>query len=183
MRPILTFLVLPILIHAAPALADCPPAPDIAADEDRLFDRVQAAPDARTAQEISTGLWELWTTAPDARAQSLLDEGMLARQSYDYDRAAAALDDLVAYCPDYAEGWNQRAFVRFLRSDHGAAIEDLDRALALNPRHVGALSGKGLALMALGRRQAAEGVIREAVRLNPWLPERRMLPEPKGQDI
>ena len=176
-------LILLACLAAAPAVADCPEAPDIAADEDRLFDRVQAAPDAATAQDLTSRLWELWTLAPDARAQALLDEGMERREAYDFDAADAALDELTAYCPDYAEGWNQSAFVAFLRLDYGGAIEDLDRALALNPRHVGALSGKALSLMALGRRQAAEGVLREAVRLHPWLPERRMLPEPPGEDI
>ena len=171
------------LLAAGSAFADCPPSPDIAAEEDTLFERAQTAPDARTANEASMGLWALWTRAPDARAEDLLKDGMSARQSSDYARATTALDSLVAYCPDWAEGWNQRAFVRFLTADYPGAIEDLDRALALNPRHIGALTGKGLSLMAQGRRLAAEGVIREAARLNPWIPERRMLPPDEGRDI
>ena len=176
------FLVVATLA-AGMARAECPPSPDIAAEEDALFEKVQAAPDAMTASEISNGLWRLWTRAPDARAEDLLSDGMSARQYADYEGATEALDELVAYCPDWAEGWNQRAFVRFLTADYPGAIDDLDRALDLNPRHVGALTGKGLSLMAQGRRLAAEGVIREAARLNPWISEARLLPPDPGQDI
>ena len=108
---------------------------------------------------------------------------MGARAGGDFDSARDALDALVVYCPDYAEGWNQRAFVAFLTADYEAALEDLDRALALNPQHVAALSGRALTEMALGRTEAGQTTLREALDLNPWIPERRFLVEAPGQDI
>ena len=97
--------------------------------------------------------------------------------------AIDVLDRLVAYCPDYAEGWNQRAFVHFLRQDFEAALTDLDAAIALNPRHVGALSGKALTLIGLGRKAEAELALRAALALNPWLSERHLLEGLAGEDI
>jgi len=115
----------------------------------------------------------------------MLDWGMARRAIYDFDAAKEAFDALVAYCPDYAEGYNQRAFVAFLRGDYAAALEDLDEALARNPSHIAALSGKALTLMGLGRMAAAQGVLRDALALNPWLPERRYLVEtgPVGTEL
>jgi len=81
----------------------------------------------------------------------------------------------VDYCPAYAEGYNQRAFVNFLRQNFAPALEDLDRALALSPRHIAALSGKALTLMGLGRDAEAQDVLRSALELNPWLNERHLL--------
>ena len=169
-------LVVPILavLNAAAATAQeaCPPAPDIADGIDRLIAEARAAPDERGGRIAAGGMWELWTQAPDATAQELLDEGMDRRTAFDLEGAVAAFDALVAYCPDYAEGYNQRAFANFLREDYAAVLPDLDRALALSPRHVAALAGRGLTLLALGRRAEGEDAIRAALDLNPWLQER-----------
>lgn len=176
-------LILLLTCLAAPAHATCPAAPDIAERETALLDRIGAAENELAAREPTNGLWELWTMAPDEAAQALLDKGMSMRESYDFLGARDALDRLVAYCPDYAEGWNQRAFVAFLTQDFEAALSDLDAALALNPRHVGALSGKALTLIGLGRAAEAELALRAALELNPWLSERHLLDGLAGEDI
>lgn len=184
MLPSKTMLALLISTTLAwPAWAACPPPPDIAAAQDALLAQAQEAGTAREGQVISNQLWTLWATAPDEPAQELLDTGMRARGSFDFAGAIDAFDRLVAYCPDYAEGYNQRAFVNFLREDFASALVDLDRALDRSPRHVAALSGKALTLMGLGRDAEAQDVLREAVGLNPWIPERGLLKEPPSQEL
>jgi tetratricopeptide (TPR) repeat protein len=129
-------------------------------------------------------MWQLWTRAPDARAQDLLDSGMERREAYDLTKADALLTELVEYCPDYAEGWNQRAFVRFLDAQYALALEDLEVAVSLSPDHFAALAGQALTLMNLGRVEAGQSILRQALALNPWLPERGMLlPEKPGQEL
>ena len=49
----------------------------------------------------------------------IAEEEIISRQATD------ALDRLVEYCPNYAEGYNQRAFVSFLRQDFEAALVEL----------------------------------------------------------
>ncbi len=98
-------------------------------------------------------------------------------------RAIAAFDTLIEYCPQYAEGYNQRAFANFLQQDYALALEDLELALARNPNHIAAMSGKALTLMELGRHEAGQAVLREALKLNPWLAERHRLTEMPGEDI
>ncbi|MEM7067956.1 MAG: hypothetical protein AAF478_03655 [Pseudomonadota bacterium] len=172
------FLGLVSTAHAA-----CPPAPDIIADETRLFAIAQAADNRSEGQKINRELWQLWAMAPDEQAQALLDRGMTARSSFDFLAAIDAFDRLTKYCPNYAEGYNQRAFVNFLREDYNRALIDLNLALELNPRHVAALSGKALTLIRLGRNTEAQIVLREAVSLNPWIPERGLIVKPKGTDL
>ena len=135
------------------------------------------------ATALMDRLWRTWTDAPDAAAQALLDDGMARREAYDFLGARDIFDELVNYCPDYAEGYNQRAFVSFLRQDYAAALYDLDMALAILPDHVAALSGKALTLMGLQRMEEAQDVLRAAVALNPFLRERSMLVEPPGTDL
>lgn len=176
-------LLIAFTVAAGPALAECPPPPDIAEAQAALLAEAQAARTEAEGREVAGELWKLWAKAPDEPAQALLDRGMEARASYDFLGALDALDRLVEYCPDYAEGYNQRAFVNFLRQDYEAALVDLELALERSPSHVAALSGKALTLMGLGRHDEAQLVLREAVKLNPWIPERGMLQRPPGQDL
>ncbi|REC55126.1 hypothetical protein DRV84_12455 [Rhodosalinus sediminis] len=173
-------VILPLLLAAGPALADCPPPPDHSVALSDLYDRMQAAPDPATAQPLNDRAWELYTDAPDEAAQAVLTRGMRMRESWDLLGARQAFDRLIDYCPDWAEGWNQRAFVHYLNQDFTAALDDLNTALERSPRHLGALSGKALTLTALGREAEAQEVLRAALALNPWLPERSLL---KGEEL
>ncbi len=150
----------------------CPSAPDHNVALTQLIERIQQAPDERSARVLSDQMWALWADAPDEASQELLDKGMARRSSYDLLGARTNFDRLVEYCPEYAEGYNQRAFVSFLSGDFEGALVDLDRALALSPRHIAALSGKALSLMGAGRMDEARTVLEAAMAMNPWLPER-----------
>ena len=162
---------------AAPAWAEtCPAAPDHTDALAQLVNAAKDAPDEMSGRALSDEMWKLWAEAPDQRAQELLDEGMSRRSSYDYDGAMAAFEALVTYCPDYAEGYNQRAFINFLREDYEAALPDLDRTLEITPDHVAALTGKALTLSALDRKGEAALALRAALAKNPWLSERHLLP-------
>ena len=97
-------------------------------------------------------------------------------------------DKLVEYCPNYAEGFNQRAYVQFLRGEYAGALVDLDAALALLPNHVAAQSGRALTLMQMGRLKEARAQMLEALNNNPWLSERALIAKgaplgPIGEDI
>ncbi|WP_417525977.1 tetratricopeptide repeat protein [Marinovum sp.] len=172
LRLILTALVLLPLTARAET---CPAPPNHGDSLDALYQEVQAAPSEAAAQRVVNRMWELWADAPDARAQEILDRGLRRRASFDYLGAVQDFDRLIAYCPDYAEGYNQRGFISFIRRDYPAALVDLDRVIALSPRHMGALTGRALTLMALGRTEAARADLLRALALNPWLPERRFL--------
>lgn len=182
-------VILPALICASLAQADsCPDAPDHSAAMDALIEEVRAAGSQTRAREISNRMWELWADAPDEAAQAILDRGMTRRAAYDLLGALAEFDRLIAYCPDYAEGYNQRAFVNYLRQDFARALPDLDEALKRSPRHIAALAGKALTLLALGRTDEARDMLAQALALNPWLSERSLAAPggplaPKTQDI
>ncbi|SHI62737.1 tetratricopeptide repeat protein [Wenxinia saemankumensis] len=176
-------LLLLLALCPAAALADCPPGPDIAAEAAPLIRALPQAGGERAARLIMDDLWQLWMRAPDPRAQEFLDRGMDRRAAYDLRAAYDAFDQLVGYCPGWAEGWNQRAFALFQMQDFEGALPDLDRALELSPAHVGALSGRAMTLLALGRVEEGQQALRDALAVNPWLAERRLLIEPPGVDL
>src|SRR5262245_46063266 len=71
--------------------------------------------------------------------------------------------------PDFAEGWNKRATVRYLRGDYTGAIADCEETLARKPHHFGALSGQGLCHVALGQYHEAAGLFRRTLAVHPQL--------------
>ena len=171
------YAVITLFVLAGPGLAEeCPAAPDHSVAFARLVEAIRAAPDQRAALRISNEMWALWTDAPDERAQAMLDRGMTRRAASDLTGALADFDALIAYCPGYAEGYNQRAFANFIAGDYEKALVDLDRALDITPTHLGALSGRAMTHIALGREEDARRDLAVATDLNPWLPERHLLP-------
>ncbi|MEM8957901.1 MAG: tetratricopeptide repeat protein [Pseudomonadota bacterium] len=175
-------VILPICLSclmALPGQADtCPPPLEYADRKATLLEMLQSTRDANAGRFLSRELLSLLATAPNRKAQAALDDGMALRRGGDLDEARAVFDELVAYCPDYAEGYNQRAFVWFLQGDYDAALRDLDAALVHAPDHAGAMAGKAITLLELDRTEEAHSVLRDALTLNPWLPERDMLHAP-----
>lgn len=165
-----------VLATSIPAQADqCPTPEDRSQELAFLFNRANAARSDLEARPISQAMWSIWADAPDDYAQELLDDGRDRMAAGDLAGAHVVLDTLVDYCPEYAEGYNQRAFVAYLQQDYGAALVDLDAALLRQPLHVAALSGRALTLMGLGRDAEAQISLRQALKLNPWLSERALL--------
>ena len=156
---------------------ECAPNIDIDAKLNALYAELKDSGSEAQSKSLSAQLWDQWLKAPDSEAQGLLDQGMTRRNLGDLAGSRAVLTQLVKRCPDYAEGWNQRAFSRYLAQDYKAALKDLLVALSLRPRHLGAISGKALTHAALGNRDAARQEILRALRLNPFTPERHMFPD------
>jgi tetratricopeptide (TPR) repeat protein len=157
-----------------------------AAERKQLLDALAGSADPAEAARRALTVWAFWFRPPNPAAGALMDAAMERRRAYDYAGAAAILDRLVAAAPDWAEAWNQRATIRFLMEDFEGSLADIERVLALEPRHFGALAGQALILMRSGRMEAAQGALRRAVKINPYLAERSLLveePDPGGKDI
>jgi len=142
---------------------------------DRLFARLAAAKTEEEGREAEDAIWRMWVDHPDRKVREALALGMRQRDSHEWDKALQSFSRVILIDPDYAEGWNQRAFIYFLKEDFDAALADLDRTLELEPRHFGALSGKAMILMRTGHAEEGRAVLRKAVAIHPFLKERGLL--------
>jgi tetratricopeptide (TPR) repeat protein len=148
-----------------------------AAQREKLFRYLAAATTEQEGRAVEDEIWHFWLDlAPDAPSRAFVDQAMERRESYDFRKAEELLDEAIARAPNYAEAWNQRAFIRFLRENYAGAEEDLHRALEIEPKHFGALSGLFHVLFRQGRTEAANAALEKAVAIHPWLKERSMLP-------
>lgn len=148
-----------------------------------LLTALREAPDEATGRAAENAVWGFWMTAPDRRAQALLDQALERRRWYDFAGALPSLDRLIALYPDYAEGWNQRATVRFLREEYQLSLADIEETLAREPAHFGALAGKAVILMRQGKTALGQLALIEALAVHPWLRERTMLLDAGSEDL
>ncbi|MEM6940218.1 MAG: hypothetical protein AAF943_16705 [Pseudomonadota bacterium] len=185
MRALIFSLVLAV---GTPLAASCPEPSDVRDELRALVAEAKAAQSVTEGRRVAAAMWQVLLRAPDKAAQEALDAGMARREVFDFTGAIKHFDTLVTYCPTYAEGFNQRAFVNYLREDYAQALVDLDVALDLQPLHVGAQSGRALTLMNLGRIAEARAQMLAAVENNPWLSEAALLGEgaplgPQGEEL
>jgi tetratricopeptide (TPR) repeat protein len=125
--------------------------------------------DPARAARAEAALWEMWCRSGMAEVDRLLQRGVEAMERRELDEAIALFTRIIERAPDFAEGWNKRATVRYLAQDYAASIADCRETLARNPSHFGALSGQGLCHLARGEHRDAAALFRRALAVHPHL--------------
>jgi tetratricopeptide (TPR) repeat protein len=125
--------------------------------------------DAAAAAQAEAELWAMWCRAGQPEVDALFAQGVAAMEQGRLPAADGIFTGIIARAPEFAEGWNKRATVRYLARDFAAAIEDCRETLARKPHHFGALSGQGLCHMALGQPRDAAAMFRRALEVHPHL--------------
>lgn len=144
---------------------------------DQLFAQLKLAPNAEKAQQLDERIWSYWMTPTDPVLAARMHEALAARAVGDTLGAIKLLDGIIGDYPDYAEGWNQRATMYYVLGNFEASIADCAKVLALEPRHFGALSGRSLMYLQLGKRALALKDMAAALAIHPFLSERKLFPE------
>lgn len=149
----------------------------------RLYIELKQSKTESAARAVENKIWQKWVIGPNTEATNLLAKAMERRRAYDFAGSLEILNKVVEKTPNWAEGWNQRAFVHFLREEFDKSLEDADRAIELEPNHFGALAGKAQILMSQGRTELGQKALRRAIKLHPFLKERALLIEIPGQEL
>lgn len=114
-----------------------------------LFAQLKQVSAPAEAGAIEAQIWTIWLETSDEVAASLLQTGLDAMSVNDLLAALDAFDRLVTIAPDFAEGWNKRATVHYLAGNFQKSLDDIATTISLEPRHFGALSGRGLVYISL----------------------------------
>ncbi len=122
---------------------------------DPLFDELQSSPGVNVSSVIEQQIWVLWSRGPNEESTRLLRRGVRAMQSGDLESALGVFDRLVDDEPEFAEAWNKRATLHYIRGDLNQSLADIEATLKLEPRHFGALAGLGSIFARLKQPEAA----------------------------
>ena len=178
MRSGLIFILL--LWAPVPALAQAsssttvevaPIAPEAARQQklDSLLGKLHNASPHMDVSRIEQEIWEIWSRNSSPTAEVLLRQSSVAISAGDLDPAEQMLSQLVEVYPTFAEAWNRRASLYYVLKRYDAAMIDIEKAIALEPRNFGALIGKGMILQAQNKSDEAIAALKEALAINPHL--------------
>ena len=121
---------------------------------------------AATAEAI---LWRTWCQSGDTEADRVFQTGVDAMQQARLPEAEELFSRVIQIKPNFAEGWNKRATVRYMRRNFRGSIDDCRETLARNPSHFGASSGQGLCHMSVNEFREAAVCFRRALEIHPHL--------------
>jgi len=153
-----------------------------------LYQRLEQAETPELAKSVAQNIERLWRSSDSASIDLLLVRAMSLIRNEEYNLALAILDTVVIAAPDFAEGWSQRAMVHFQKREFRAALQDLRRVLALEPRHYRAMQGVAVILNEFGEKERALKAYRRVLDVYPLKKEARdavneLRREVEGQDI
>ncbi len=158
-----------------PAAAATPAAPAkspsaVRAEElDRLFGLLHGEGAEARAAAVEKRIWATWGRNDSVTAEVLLSQATKAMNAEEFETAEVILNRLLTVRPEYAEAWNRRATLNFLAKRYEKSLADIDKVLELEPRHFGALAGRGMIYEAEGKLDEALAAYREALTMNPFM--------------
>ena len=169
-RPGLLSLLTAILVAASVWLMPPAQADQTNPALNTLFTKLQSEDGGALAPELTAKIWLIWHQTSDLTVERHLRSGIAAMNAGDFALAANEFDTVVTLAPNFAEGWNKRATLRFITGQYRESIADCGKVLELEPRHFGALSGLGLIHAQLGEDTEALLWFEQAVKVNPHMP-------------
>jgi tetratricopeptide (TPR) repeat protein len=138
------------------------------ADADRLVPLL-ADPDARVRAVVTPALWQVWSRSGDAEVDAIFARGVTQLQAGDLFGAQDSFSEVIARRPDFAEGWNKRATVRYVIGDLERSLADCAEVFQRNPSHFAAMTGAAQIHARLGHPEEALALFQRALKVNPYL--------------
>ena len=154
------------------------PAPEVVPDTPaarakilaELYGKLAAASDTDSAKPIADAIERVWLFSGSDTTDLLMQRATQAVNDKTLDLALVLLNAVVELQPDYAEGWNRRAYVYFLQNEMQRSLGDLRRALALEPMHFRALEGLANILRQEGSKKTSLEALKKLLEVNPNAP-------------
>lgn len=134
---------------------------------DELFAELRRTADPAEARLIEGRIWSEWMSSGSATIDLMMGWASRAARTEDWGVAFDYLDQVIVLVPDYAEAWNRRATLHFVRGDYDKSIQDIEETLKREPRHFGALSGLGQIMLRQERPELARDAFERTLEVYP----------------
>ena len=162
-------LVLDQTLSQLTALAPPPSSIPCAEHLATLFSTLKEADSSSERAQAEDLIWALWCTHEDKEGREMMHKTMGAIARDAHDEAHSTVEEMVRRWPSWAEVWNKRATLYFLQGRDMESVIDIQRTLALEPRHFGAISGFAQICLRAGEEHSALLAFEVVLRINPNL--------------
>ncbi|MFD2345414.1 hypothetical protein [Sinorhizobium terangae] len=122
---------------------------------DSLFADLKKERDEAKARQLADRIRLEWQDSGSATVNLLMQWADKAIADDKKPVALDILDQVIALAPNYVEGWNRRATLHYQMGNYRKSMSDINRVLAIEPRHFGAIAGMATMLGAAGKDELA----------------------------
>ena len=134
---------------------------------DSLFAELKREGDEGKARQVADRIRLEWQESDSATVNLLMQWANKAISDEKQAVALDILDQVIALAPNYVEGWNRRATLHYQMGNYRKSMSDINRVLAIEPRHFGALAGMATMLEASGKDELAMRAWEEFLNIYP----------------
>ena len=122
------------------------------------------------AAPIENEIWTIWIHRGVEDVDKHMALGIKAMRVGARQLALREFTKVILLDPEFAEGWNKRATVYYMLGELDKSVRDIQRTLALEPRHYGAISGMGLIYDATNNVEGALKAWQRVLDITPYNP-------------
>ncbi len=122
---------------------------------DALIAELRRERDPEAANRLTEEILANWNASGSATVDLVMQWALAAATEKRNAAALDFLDQAIVLRPDFVGAWNQRATLHYTMGNYRKAVSDLNRVLALEPRHFGALAGLAAILGERGSEEMA----------------------------
>ncbi len=135
---------------------------------DTLFAQLLKADSIEAGALIEQKIWSIWVYRGDGQIDGHMALGIRAMRSGSLDQSLREFTRVIFLDPEFAEGWNKRATVHYMMGNLDLSVADIQKTLALEPRHYGAISGMGLIFDATDNQAGALKAWQQVLKFTPY---------------
>jgi tetratricopeptide (TPR) repeat protein len=168
-------------------------APVLAAGQQMPADQAKQLRDLKsddysTWRKAESDLLREWSNSGSPAMDLLLQRANKAMKAGDYRTAVAHLTALIDHAPDFEDAYNARAEAYYHLGLFGPAVQDIGKALTLNPNDFRALQGLGLIFETMDKPKDALAAFKMARDIHPHLKQvreaiQKLEAEAAGQEL
>ena len=142
-----------------------------------LFKELKSTTDPEKGDQIGRRIARIWQESGKQGIDEVMDQGEHFMDQGNLDLALGSFTTVTRVEPGFAEAWNKRAAVLYRMGEFDAAVKNVERTLALEPRHFLALAGLGVIYLRIGKLEEALRAFEVALQINPHLSVTRQVAE------
>ncbi|PHS71983.1 MAG: hypothetical protein COB22_06095 [Cycloclasticus sp.] len=132
-----------------------------------LFNKLHQTNSIRQARAVEVEIMRIWNFSGNKDIDQRMNLSDTAMRERSFEKALDIVTTITQEMPQFSEGWNLQATILFFMGRYKESLESVEKTLALEPRHFGAMIGKGDMLASQGRLKESRWALQGVMKIYP----------------